>query len=301
MTRSLSNFYNGNYVVRGAQVRRVIDVNDRFAQQMRAIEQEQARACKAQLEEMRQQAIAQGAAEDDPQFQEGIFAEKLQLLEALEANEAKQEQQESEEEQIDYVEQARAEAAQILADAQREAEALHTQAQADADALREQARTEGYQEGHDTATREAEEMLRAKQDALAKQERAQNEAFEWQLSQLEPRLLDTMLTVFDEVFQMQFCGKRELLLHLVKNAMRGIRETKHYRIRVCEEEVAYLREHKVELQDKVGDDVTVEIVMDATLSESQCIIDADSGLYDCSLDAEMENLIRDLKSLSVRV
>ena len=117
------------------------------------------------------------------------------------------------------------------------------------------------------------------------------------MAELEPKLLDTILTVFDEVFQMQFAGKREMLLNLVKNAIRGIRETRQYKIRVCESEVAFLREHKEELQEKVGEDVQIEIVMDPDLSASQCVIDADSGVYDCSLDVELDNLTRDLKSL----
>ena len=55
-----------------------------------------------------------------------------------------------------------------------------------------------------------------------------------------------------------------------------------------------------ELREKVGTDVQIEIVMDPLLSESQCIIDADSGVYDCSLDVELDNLTRDLQSLCVR-
>ena len=88
-----------------------------------------------------------------------------------------------------------------------------------------------------------------------------------------------------------------MLLALVQNAMRGIRETRQYKIRVSESEVAFLRAHKKELQEKVGEDVTIEVVMDPTLSESQCIIDAESGVYDCSLDVELDNLTRDLRSL----
>ena len=57
--------------------------------------------------------------------------------------------------------------------------------------------------------------------------------------------------------------------------------------------------NREELQEKVGEVVQIEIVMDPDLSESQCIIDADSGVYDCSLDVELDNLIRDLRSLGV--
>ena len=144
---------------------------------------------------------------------------------------------------------------------------------------------------------QAEEKLRAGEEALARREQELQDQYDHAMAELEPKLLDTILTVFDEVFQMQFAGKREMLLNLVKNAIRGIRETRQYKIRVCESEVAFLREHKEELQEKVGEDVQIEIVMDPDLSASQCVIDADSGVYDCSLDVELDNLTRDLKSL----
>ena len=174
---------------------------------------------------------------------------------------------------------------------------IHDKASKDADTLREMARQEGYRNGYESAVQQADEKLRAGEEALAHRERELQEQYDQAMAELEPKLLDTILTVFDEVFQIQFSGKREMLLSLVKNAMRGIRETRQYKIRVSEQEVLFLREHKEELQEKVGEDVQIEIVMDPELSESQCIIDADSGVYDCSLDVELDNLTRDLRSL----
>lgn len=285
MTRSLSNFYHGNYVVRGEQVRRVINANDRIAQKMQEIEREQKQARREELMRLRQEAIDNGTIDDHPEFQEGLLAQELEL--------------EPEEPEIDYVAQAKEEAAQILQDAQAQAAQIHEQAANEAAQLREQAKQDGYREGQETATQEAMQQKQMQDDAYAAKEQALQNRYDEAMAGLEPRLLDTILTVFDEVFSMQFCGKREMLLQLVRHAMRGIRETKYYKIRVCESEVGFLREHKSELQEKVGDDVTIEIVMDPGLTESQCVIDADSGVYDCSLDVELDNLTRDLKSLSI--
>ena len=285
MTRSLSNFYYGNYVVRGEQVRRVINANDRIAQKMQEIEREQKQARREELLQLRQEAIDNGTIDEHPEFKEGLFAQELEL--------------EPEEPEIDYVAQAKEEAAQILQDAQAQAAQIHEQAVNEAEQLREQARQDGYRDGHETATQEAMQQKQIQDDAYASKEQELQKRYEETLANLEPQLLDTILQVFDEVFTMQFSGKREMLLQLVRHAMRGIRETKYYKIRVCESEVDFLREHKRELQEKVGDDVTIEIVMDPGLTESQCVIDADSGVYDCSLDVELDNLTRDLKSLAI--
>lgn len=278
----MCNVYRNNYVVQGETVKRVIDTNEIIAEKMQAIVEQQRQAQQEELMRRRQEAIDAGETE----FTEGLFAEQLELVAEPEP-------------EIDYEAQAREQAEQIIAEANAEAAMIHDKATRDAETLRELARQEGYQEGYASAGERANEELQAGRDELARQEQEQKTRYEDAMAELEPKLLDTILTVFDEVFRMQFSGKREMLLQLVKNAMRGIRETRQYKIRVSEEEVAFLREHKEELQEKVGEDVQIEIVMDPDLSESRCVIDADSGVYDCSLDVELDNLIRDLRSLGV--
>lgn len=280
----MSNFYRGNYVVRGEQVKRVINTNDMIAAKMQAIIEEQKQAQREEMIKKRQEALASGELDGEPEFTEGLFAQELEL-------------ETEPEPQIDYVAQAKEQAEQIISEANTEAVMIHDKASKDADMLREMGRQEGYQKGYESAVQQAEEKLRAGEEALARREQELQDQYDHAMAELEPKLLDTILTVFDEVFQMQFAGKREMLLNLVKNAIRGIRETRQYKIRVCESEVAFLREHKEELQEKVGEDVQIEIVMDPDLSASQCVIDADSGVYDCSLDVELDNLTRDLKSL----
>lgn len=282
----MSDFYRNNYVIRGEEVRRVINANDIIAEKMQAIVEEQRRAQREELMRKRQEAIDAGDKEAEAEFTEGLFAKELEL-------------EPEPEPQIDYVAQAKEQAEQILAEASERANQIQEQALKDADHLRETARQEGYDVGYAKAVQEADEKLRSGQEALDRHAKELQEQYEETMADLEPRLLDTILTVFDEVFQMQFSGKREMLLQLVKNAMRGIRETKHYKIRVSEQEVSFLREHKEELQEKTGEDVQIEIVMDPELTESRCVIDADSGVYDCSLDTELDNLIRDLRSLCV--
>lgn len=283
----MSNFYRNNYVIRGEQVRRVINTNDIIAEKMQAIVEEQKQAQREELIRRRKEAIEAGELDGEPEFTEGLFAKELEL-------------EPEPEPQIDYIEQAKEQAEQIVSEANAEAVMIHDKAVKDADTLREMARQEGYENGYASASQQVQQELQEGRETLARQKQQLQARYESAMQELEPKLLDTILTVFDEVFRMQFAGKREMLLQLVNNAMRGIRETRHYKIRVNEAEVPFLREHLSELREKVGTDVQIEIVMDPLLSESQCIIDADSGVYDCSLDVELDNLTRDLQSLCVR-
>ena len=286
----MSNFYRNNYVINGDRVSRVIDTNEMIAERMQAIEKAQRQARREELLRQRREAMEAAAEDGEIEFTEGLFAENLDL----------EPEPEPEEPEVDYVAQAKEEAAQLLAEAGERANEMHDQAVFEAQQLRETAQKEGYAAGYEEAQQKAQAELdqeRARLEALEQHLREEHAAA---LAGLEPKLLDTVLHVFDEVFRIQFSDKREMLLQLVMNAMRGIRETKQYKIRVCEDEVAFLREKKGVLQEKVGEDVSIEIVMDPELSKSQCIIDADSGVYDCSLDVELDNLVRDLKSLCVR-
>jgi flagellar assembly protein FliH len=202
-------------------------------------------------------------------------------------------------EEIDYGAQAREEASQIVDEANAKAEQIRDEASKEADTIKEQARQEGYEKGYAEGIARASEENAQRTGELDARESELKNHYETAMAELEPKLVDTILTVFEGVFRVQFSDKRELLLSLVSNALRGIRETKQYKIRVCEEELSLLREHKPELQEQVGEDMTIEIVMDPDLTKNQCIIEADSGVYDCSLDAELDNLKRDLKSISV--
>lgn len=278
----MSNFYRSNYVIRGEQVRRVIDANDRMAERMHAIEEQQRQE---RLEEMIRQRREEAEANGE-EFSEGLFAQELLL-------------EEEPEPEIDYVAQAKEQAQTLLDEARQEAEAVLAQAKQEAESVLESSRQEGYQNGYDAGQEQAQRELRVRQETFDQKEQELQRQFDASMEQLEPQLLDTMLTVFEHVFTMQFRGKKEMLEHLVWNALRGIRETRQYKIRVSESELEYMRSRRQALQEKVGEDVALEIVMDPDLTESQCVIDADSGVYDCSLDVELDQLIRDLKSLCI--
>lgn len=42
----------------------------------------------------------------------------------------------------------------------------------------------------------------------------------------------------------------------------------------------------------------VEIIEDMTLSQAECFIETENGIYDCSLDTQLRELERKLKLLS---
>ena len=206
----------------------------------------------------------------------------------------------SEEENIDYGEIARNEADDIINTAREEAERTIQEARAEAESIKQQAfeeaRSKGYEEGKKAASEEYEGRARE----LDELEQRLNTDYENNMASLESDLLDTMLDIFEKVFFVKFSDSRELLLFLIKNAMRNIRETKNYKVKVSEADIDFVRGSRDEFVKIIGNDANLDIVMDVSLSAGDCIVDADSGVYDCSFKVELENLKKELKALSTR-
>lgn len=205
---------------------------------------------------------------------------------------------EPQEPEVDYVAEAQEEAERILTEARMQADELLVQAENQAEAMKSHAEAEGRKDGYEQGILEAAatqaqweeetEALRQQlqQDYLAKQE------------SMEKELVSVVCDVVEKVFLVQFGDKREIILHLLDNALSNIEGSKEFLIRVNEANCEFLRGHKNQLQDKVGQEIVLDIVQDPLLDDTQCMIETDGGLFDCGMDTQMRNLIKDIKSLS---
>ena len=200
--------------------------------------------------------------------------------------------------QIDYVEQAKEEAEMILSQARMEADAILQDANNQAEDLRSNAVSQGHDEGYrDGMARATKEMEMARADIEEQKNQMQAELLDRQQG-MEHDMVDVITEVIEKVFMVQFADKKEIVLHLVDNALSNIEGSKIFQIKVSEYNYEFLENNKMDLQDRVGSDVQVDIVLDPLLDQSQCIIETDGGIFDCSLGVQLENLIKDLRSLS---
>jgi len=202
----------------------------------------------------------------------------------------------------EILEKAKLEAEGVLQNARLEADRLLYDAQKKAEAVLEEAKQEGHREGYEAGELEIRGQLQAeyqqKQQELDMHKVQLDKAYEAEMRQLEPKLLDVIVSVVEKVFCIQFDDKKEILLYLIENAISNIEGTKNYVIRVGEEQRVFLEKHKEDISDRVGHGVSLEILSDPALKNNQCIIETDSGVFDCSLGVQLENLIKDLRSLS---
>ncbi len=196
------------------------------------------------------------------------------------------------------LQEAKSEADFIINKANEDARAIISQAQAEADFLRNQAKEQGYTEGTAKATEQAVSQLKQKEMELELLEKQLMSEYEQKKEELEPILVDVILKLFSEITQVIALDKRDMILTLVNNVMAGGEASRNFVIRVCNEDAIFLKENKEKIIGAARKDIHIEIVVDPSLKRNQCLIDTDTGVYDCSLDIQLENLINDIKILS---
>jgi flagellar assembly protein FliH len=97
----------------------------------------------------------------------------------------------------------------------------------------------------------------------------------------------------------QFDESKETILQMIEGTITDIEGSRKFHIKVNPANYAFLEAHKYEIQNKVSSDSEIEFVQDNLLDMNDCVIETESGVYDCGLDVQLNNLFRELRSLSV--
>ena len=197
------------------------------------------------------------------------------------------------------LEEAEAQAEKIKHDARFAADMILSEAQEQAEALKSHYEKEGKKTGYQEGISQAMQEYNAKEALLEEESEQIKEQYRRKQEELESKILNSVCDLMEKFFCVQFGDSKELLLHLVDNCLLNIENSKEFLIKANEEGYAFLQENKTLLQEKVGNDAVLDIVKDPVLTEGQCMIETDGGVFDCSLDTELRNLIKDLRSLSV--
>ena len=275
MTRSLSNLYKQYWVTNQPDNTRVINANA-------VLEERKAKLLERQLAEQRyQEELAKS-------FEAGIVREDTEIIEEI-----------PEIEDVDYVEQAKEEAERILSDANTQAQTVLNQAYQDAQKLREEAKVQGFAEADVVMKKELQEKSAALEAEYSAKSRALEQDYTKKRDNMESDLVDVILEVFNKVFHIQFDSKKQILMHLINNAILNIEGDRSFRIKVADSNVLFLENHREDILERVGHGIELEFIADSSLDGNDCFIETDSGVFDCGLDTQLENLIKDIRSLSL--
>lgn len=260
----------------GNEEPRVIDNNEVISKKIEKIKEE--------LEHPEHQAETDG-------FVPGLNAEVAELPDPEEESAAAQETAE------EIIESARAEAERILSVAEDNAKAVKQNADKERMWIIQSSSKEGFDKGYQEAQQQCQEELNRRLQELNQKQQEMEQEVQKQKEEMEPVLVETILDVFSHMTHLLMEDKKDLILAVVNSAFEDIDISKNYLIRVCHDDAVFLKENKDKIVTAVSD-VNIEIVEDSLMTKGQCMIDTDMGVFDCSLDGQIDKLMEDIKILS---
>lgn len=197
----------------------------------------------------------------------------------------------------ELLEAARAEIEEMKATALREAEALKRQAV-------EEGKQAGYQEGFakghaealvevekaDRKANEAIEETKAVRDALQRE-------YETKLQEMEPMVVEELTKIYDHVFEAGLKEQTEILFHLLDSTLHRIDSGREFIVRVSQADYEYINTRKDALLTGLPG-VRMDLVADLMMKRGQGMIETGGGLFDCSIDVELQELRRRIHMLA---
>ena len=228
------------------------------------------------------ESIASDAQEGD--FNEGINAAVVSEIDVSAEKERLLEGAKLEADSI--VKEARAEASRLLDEAKQRAQILYADN-----------KSKGYEDGLAECQRDFDEKEISLRQELSDKESSLRSKYDAYSKELESDLIDAIIQVFNKVFKIQFDDKKDILFHLVENTMSNIEVGKEFRIHVAHSNYKFMMSHLAEIQERIGNDIDIEVVNDANLDTSGCFIETSFGVFDCGIDMELNNLVKDIRSL----
>lgn len=179
-----------------------------------------------------------------------------------------------------------------------EANEVLAQAHMEAGKIIEDAKRTGYEQGACNAREEygskAEALEREYEQKKAQLEKEYNDL----KAAIEPELVETITEVFRKITYTVAEDNKEIIIGLINGVMKNSDISNEFVIRVSPDDYRFLVNNQGKIYCAVSKEVNMDIVEDAAMKKNQCIIESDTGVYDCSLDIELNNLIRDIKLLS---
>lgn len=287
----MSNLFKGAFISFDESDARIIDNNELANKK---IEEFQEQELKRQRAMMAEDEGLPPEGDENSDFSPGIDMEQLDQLTEDQSilgapNEDPQFDMEAMQAEIDFK----------LQQAQEQAEAIINDAQNQAEGIKQGAIEQGHQEGYDAGYQEgmaAVESLKA--DIEAQREGLEKE-YQMLVDELEPEMVDVLTQIYEHVLGIELRDDKGIILHLLKNTLSRIEPGNDLIVHVSSDDYDEVMDEKEALNACVtSPNTTMEIIEDPLLKENECMIESDSGVFDCSLGVELSEISRKLKLLS---
>lgn len=188
---------------------------------------------------------------------------------------------------------------ELLAEAREEIAQMQQDAARQIEQQRETALAEAKREGYDAGYREGMHQVEQIKEELAETQRQMTSDYEQKLSELEPLFIEKLTGIYEHIFKVNMMSDKQVLLYLAENVIRNVEGNREFFVHVSKEDYAAVNMQKKQLEAAAaGANTSVEVVQDTTLSESECMIETDGGIFDCGLGTQLAELKKQLLLLA---
>lgn len=157
---------------------------------------------------------------------------------------------------------------------------------------------QGLREGKERADQELNRQIASNEAVLQQKLEEIRSYYEQKITEIEPLLIETLTDIYEHIFKVDLNSKKELISYLISNTLREIEGSQEFLIHVSREDYAFVISQREELQIGLVANARVEYIEDGTLKLGDCFIEAEGGIYDCGVDAQLGELKKELKLLS---
>lgn len=287
----MSNLFKGAFISFDESDARIIDNNELANKK---IEEFQEQELKRQRAMMAEDEGLSPEGDENSDFSPGIDMEQLDQLTEDQSiigapNEDPQFDMEAMQAEIDFK----------LQQASEQAEAIINDAQNQAEGIKQGAIEQGHQEGYDAGYQEGMAAVESLKADIEAQRDGLEKEYQMLVDELEPEMVDVLTQIYEHVLGIELRDDKGIILHLLKNTLSRIEPGNDLIVHVSSDDYDEVMDEKEALNACVtSPNTTMEIIEDPLLKENECMIESDSGVFDCSLGVELSEISRKLKLLS---
>ncbi len=273
----------------------VINEDARVINSNELIEQKLQSAAKMNMHK----AASPGEEEENGGFAAGISASSIDML--LDSDSESAVLKSASMEELDRTRQELDAAKEELSNVQAQIKQLKENAQTEIDDLRERALQEANERGYQDGYQQGMNEVAALREECAAKERQLEQDYFSKMKELEPEFVRNLTQIYEHIFNVDLSDYHQLVVSLLTDAMQRVDASGNMIVHVAKEDYPQVSSAKAEILEKTGTPKErVEIVSDMTLAPSQCMIETESGVYDCSLGTELSELSKKLRLLSYK-
>lgn len=188
---------------------------------------------------------------------------------------------------------------ELIAQAQAEIDDMRKEAEKNISFLKKRSIEEGKQQGYEEGKQMAMQELEAAKREFNAKAKAMEQEYQQLIDRLEPEFINTITGIYEEIFQVELAGYKKILSNAIVNTIRKVEGSKDFLVHVSRMDYDKLLEHKEDILNAVSSkQVTIELIEDTTLKENECMIETNSGIFDCGIGIQLEELTKKLRLLS---